>query len=193
MSTSTGSVKFNPWGDDHPEKEANKSPKTIGFSSGLKSLINPDSFFEQMLGKGAKEYKPSSFKESLSKRPQETVIFSFEHKRRESQLEHETQIILDTLQKQVTVLEKTGKSLAHEVTKIKMERAPKKTGIYYLRFLEWLLTIVKQLRLRVEEGQAWLSTFTQRKKKKMGYWAMYKKHGTTFGLSNERSLASQTG
>ena len=80
-----------------------------------------------------------------------------------------------------------------QITKIKVEQLPKKSGIYHIRFFEWLLGVVKQLRMKVEEGRAWLATFTNRKKKKMGYWNMYKKHGTTFGLSHERTLSTQTG
>lgn len=192
MVINSKSAKFNPWGDDHPEK-LKAIPKTNGFKQGLKSLISADSFLEQMLGSNTSEKKTGTAAETPSRKRGETVLFSYEKKRQEYQLEKETQTILKTLQEQVVILEKTGKSLANEITKVKLEKAPKKTGIYYIRFLEWLLTVVKQLRLKVEEGQAWLNTFTQRKKKKMGFWGMYKKHGTTFGLSNERSLATQSG
>lgn len=165
----------------------------MGFKQGIKSLLSPDSFFEQMLRKKSGEIQPYFPKETPLRKHQETILFSYEQKKGERQLEQETQMILKTLQEQVVILEKAGKTLAKEVSKIKLEKAPKKTGIYYIIFLEWLLGIVKQLRLKVEEGQAWLNTFTQRKKKRLGYWGMYKKHGTTFGLSQERSLASQTG
>jgi hypothetical protein len=47
--------------------------------------------------------------------------------------------------------------------------------------------------MKIEDGRAWLETFAKRKKKKLGYWKMYKKHGTTFGLSHERTIATQTG
>jgi len=56
-----------------------------------------------------------------------------------------------------------------------------------------MIGIVKNLRQKVEEGRTWLAAFSQRKIKKMGYWKMYKKHGTTFGLSHERTVATQTG
>lgn len=193
MYKTTGNMKLNPWGDDSPEKLSQKLPKTIGFKQGLKSLFSPDSFFEQMLGPKSHEIKPAFPKEVPFKKQQETVLFSYEQKRQECQLEKETQIIMRTLQEQVVILEKAGKTLAQEVSKVKLEKAPKKTGIYYIIFLEWLLSVVKQLRMKVEEGQAWLNTFMQKKKKRMGYWGMYKKHGTTFGLSQERSTATQTG
>ncbi len=101
-------------------------------------------------------------------------------------------MILAKLKEQITVLEKSEKGLVSEISKVKVEQMPAKTGIYYLRFLEWLITVVRELRMKVEDGKAWLHTFNQ-KKKKVGYWKMYKKHGTTFGLSHERTLATQTG
>jgi len=66
------------------------------------------------------------------------------------------------------------------------------TGKYHLNFFEWVLSSIRLARMKVEDSGAWLSAF-QSKKSKREYWAMFKKHGTTFGLSNERVVATQTG
>lgn len=185
-------VKINPWGDDNKEK-LNESPQqTIGWGQQLKGLFNPDSFFAQTSG----EIKPSKaihppVKEKFA-RSNEILVFSRTVKEHEQKIYQETNMVLQRLKEQVTILEKSNKGLVSEMAKVKVEQVPQKSGIYYIRFLEWLLTVVRQMRMKVEDGRAWLATFTQ-KKKKMGYWKMYKKHGTTFGLSQERSLASQTG
>lgn len=65
-------------------------------------------------------------------------------------------------------------------------------GEYHKSFFELLLSIVKEARLKVEDSGAWLAMFKS-KKAKRNYWEMFKKHGTTFGLSNERVVATQTG
>ena len=65
-------------------------------------------------------------------------------------------------------------------------------GKYHKSFFKWLLVIVKEARVKVEDSGAWLSAFKSKKAKKE-YWTMFKKHGTTFGLSNERVVATQTG
>mgnify|MGYP001592197026 FL=1 len=65
-------------------------------------------------------------------------------------------------------------------------------GVYHVNFYEQLRNFIKVLRQQIEDSGAWLASFNTRKKK-MGYWGMYKKHGTTFGLSNERSLATSAG
>jgi hypothetical protein len=69
---------------------------------------------------------------------------------------------------------------------------PIEVGVYHLNFYEQLRAFIKMLRLQVEDSRTWLSTHQSRKKKN-GYWNKYKKHGTSFGLSNERTLATQTG
>lgn len=191
MANSTKAQKINPWGFDNPEK-LSQTTKTIGLGQQLKGLFNPDSFFQPKTG----EIKPSessypAFKEKSAQRS-EILVFSRTVKEHEQQIYQETTMILQKLKEQVTILEKSNKGLVSEIAKVKVEQVPKKTGIYYIRFLEWMLTVVRQMRAKVEEGKAWLETFTKRKKK-LGYWKMYKKHGTTFGLSQERSLATQTG
>lgn len=189
-------LKQNSWGDDHPEKIKQHVPKTIGFGQQVKRLVSPDAMLNQLFGGESREAVYPQYpkiKKEIPGQRRETLIFSFARRKEEQQIVQETKLILQKLKEQVILLEKSEKSLATEVTKIKVEQLPQKSGIYYLRFLEWLLTVVRQLRMKVEDGRAWLSTFTTRKKKRLGYWQMYKKHGTTFGLSHERTLATQTG
>jgi len=57
---------------------------------------------------------------------------------------------------------------------------------------ERISSILKLLREQVDDSRTWLSLHTNRKQKR-GFWGMYKKHGTQFGLSNERTLATQAG
>lgn len=65
-------------------------------------------------------------------------------------------------------------------------------GKYHVSFFEWVLHLIRAARLKVEDSSAWLAA-SQSKKAKKGYWGMFKKHGTSFGLSNERVVATQTG
>lgn len=65
-------------------------------------------------------------------------------------------------------------------------------GKYHLNFFEWVLAVVKNARLRIEESTNWLRLFASKKKQKQ-YWNQSKKHGTSFSLSNERVVATQAG
>lgn len=196
FNKSSSAKKINPWGDDHPEKLSDSSGTTIGLNQQIKGLFNPDKILSQVLGRKGEQRVPGKETEKKPAKREATLFLYSQQKeiqRDEQNLKKETEMILSKLKEQINVLEKSEKALAGDLTKIKVERLPQKTGIYYVRYLEWLLTVVKHLRMKVDEGRTWLEAFMTRKKKKMGYWKMYKKHGTTFGLSQERTTATQTG
>lgn len=86
----------------------------------------------------------------------------------------------------------TSAALQVEYREIAVEQRVVKAGKYYVSFFEWLLTVIRAARMRIEDSGAWLSTMKSKKGQK-GYWAQFKKHGTSFGLSNERVVATQTG
>lgn len=186
-------MKQNLWGDDHPEKLKQRRGNTLDTRQQLKSFVSPDAWMNQLFGqKGKVEKAPFISRPERKRTYRETLVFSYAT-RKEEGLKKETEVILQKLKEQITILEKSGKNLAKEVSKVKLEKKPKKSTLYFVRFLEWLLIEVRKLRIKAEEGRAWLATFNRRKKKKLGYWKMYKKYGTTFGLSHERVLATQTG
>jgi hypothetical protein len=76
-----------------------------------------------------------------------------------------------------------------DITTVVMPRTP---GKYHQNFFEWMLTVVRSARMRVENAEQWLKVVSGKGKKK-DYWGMFKKHGTSFGLSSERVVAQQTG
>ena len=184
----------NPWADLTHEKLSDTSGPSV--KKQLSDLVSPVNMLDQIFGaKSSSEYHPKNARQEKQpvKQNQENVIFLNSRRSEDIKITQETHVIVNELKRQITILEKKEKGLSSELTKIKVEQLPAKTGIYYLRFLEWMLLEVKKLIVKVEEGRTWLATFNQKKKKRMGYWKMYKKHGTTFGLSHERSLATQTG
>lgn len=89
-------------------------------------------------------------------------------------------------------LVQTSKDLEAQIKHVSVTEAPVDPGKYHLNFFEWLVSTIREARLRIEDSASWLSTFQSKKSKKQ-YWNMFKKHGTTFGLSNERVVATQTG
>lgn len=76
-----------------------------------------------------------------------------------------------------------------------VEQRITKPGKYHQSFFTWVITMIQSARARIEDAGAWLSAMHSKKGKKQqqNYWQMFKKHGTTFGLSNERVVATQTG
>lgn len=89
-------------------------------------------------------------------------------------------------------LMQTSRELQVEFKEVAVEQRVVNPGKYHETFFEWVLTVIKNARMKVEDSGAWLAAFKSKKNKRQ-YWTMFKKHGTTFGLSNERVVATQTG
>lgn len=98
---------------------------------------------------------------------------------------------IDAIRAELKLLAASLKSLNAEIQKAVTE-VPVAPGVYHLNFFERLKSMLKILREQIEDSSSWLSLQNNRKQKK-GYWGMYKKHGTSFGLSHERNLATQAG
>ena len=82
--------------------------------------------------------------------------------------------------------------IAIEFKEVTVEQRIENPGEYHVTFFQWMLSLVKSARQKIEDSGTWLSVMKSKKKQK-GYWAMFKKQGTTFGLSNERVVATQAG
>lgn len=190
MFNKTNKTKHNFWGDVNPEK-LKESPLTATIGKQLTDIVNPVKLLDQIFSTKSAE---SSQPENKSRiKANETVVFSHKLTHEDRKISQETSQILSELKKQVTVLQKSEKALSNEISKVKVDQLPPQAGIYYLRYFEWLSGLIRGLTVKINQGTAWLAAFNERSKKKMGYWKKYKKHGTTFGLSQERSLATQTG
>lgn len=131
--------------------------------------------------KKKKEPRPSYFEIQRK----EALLFV-----REQEVVQEVEATRAELKKAAQELKKLGQDVA-EVEKA-VDKMPVKPGVYHLTFFERLRQIIKFFRERIEESRTWLKLMTSKKKQKR-YWAMYKKHGTKFGLSSERSAATQAG
>ena len=187
-------ANISPWGDDNPEKYKQQASYNNTLSQQVKNLVNPGSMIDQLFGKKtSSENSPYQEKQATRNSKSETLIFSHGERHADQMIKHETSQLLKQLKEQVSLLEQSEKALSGEIAKIKVAQIPSEGGIYYIRFFEWMIGLVKQLRMKVNEGRIWLQTFNQKKKKRLGYWKMYKKHGTSFGMSQERGLSTQTG
>lgn len=86
----------------------------------------------------------------------------------------------------------SSKELQVAYKEVTVEQRIQKPGKYHMAFFEWMLNVIHAARLKVEDSAAWLSMFKSKKGEKQ-YWAMFKKHGTSFGMSGERMVSTQTG
>lgn len=121
----------------------------------------------------------------------EQIVRSSEQSNKKEIREIQLQIqqIMDELKR---LVDSSHKIMQVQYAEISVQKAPATVGKYHLNFFSWMLSVITDARRRVEDSGAWLAAMRSKKGKK-DYWSMFKKHGTSFGLSNERVVATQTG
>lgn len=182
-----------------------------GFAGSVASDLGKDSIktaWDQMLGLGGKQSGELKQGEEIilnrkgrSEEPEKLQAEPALNYRREI-LQREKQTLVENTQEikvkieevliEIKKLINSSQELRVEFREIEVEERVEKPGKYHLNFLEWLLDIVRSARETVEDGASWLEAFYSKKNKRK-YWNMFKKHGTTFGMSQERSVSTQTG
>jgi hypothetical protein len=104
----------------------------------------------------------------------------------------ELQVRVEEILIEIANLTKASSELQAEFRDAVIAQPIVKAGKYHLNFFEWMLSTIKIARMRIEESTGWISAMHSKKNRK-DYWSMFKKQGTTFGLSNERVVSTQTG
>ncbi len=154
------------------------------------------SALDSLFGSAKKDLQPG---EEISLTPQETPAKPFIEVKKpenvlftaqEASVAREVEAVRQELKKTIAELKELNTAVV-EVEKA-VAQAPVKAGQYHVSFFARLRAIIKLFRQQVSESRVWLEA-SFAKKKKRGYWSMFKKHGTTFGMSSERVIATQAG
>ena len=82
--------------------------------------------------------------------------------------------------------------LVNDISKLTVEGLPTKPGIYHLRFLEFIIKILRTIRKKVSEGRLWLDASFEKKNKKK-FRSLAKSKGTRFSMSKELTQANTPG
>lgn len=99
---------------------------------------------------------------------------------------------VEEIRLEIKKLMATSKQLETTFKSVQVEQKIIKAGKYHETLFDFIKTLLRSARVRMEEGLSWTNA-TKNKKQQKQYWNQFKKHGTTFGLSNERTVATQTG
>jgi len=116
-------------------------------------------------------------------------------KNRERMSKHETQEMqrnIEQIKVELSRLVASSQMLKMEFSDITVQQAIPNIGQYHVNFFEWILTVIRSARQKVEDSNSWMGA-VKGKGAKRDYWGMFKQHGTTFGLSGERAVATQVG
>ncbi|MDO8515400.1 MAG: DUF5660 domain-containing protein [bacterium] len=127
----------------------------------------------------------AQFHNTVIKNTQE--VYNFEKEKEQQQIKQ----VLTNLAVEVKNIQSQAAALSGDMNKITVEQIPD-PGKYHLNFFEWVLTMLRDIKKDIVKSRTWLSAFNSKKQKK-GYWGMFKKHGMSFAMSDERSLATAAG
>ena len=109
-------------------------------------------------------------------------------KEEERELTYQIEQIVVELKK----LTNSSKELEVAFSDVTVQSLPETPGKYHINFFEWVLSAIQNARMKIEESAIWTNVITS-KSAKRDYWNLAKKHGTSFSLSGERMVATQTG
>lgn len=103
--------------------------------------------------------------------------------------EQKYQQILDELQR---LVKSASMVIQNEYKDVVVATAPKSPGKYHTNFLDWMLSVIRSARQKVEDSGAWLAA-TRSKRGGKGYKARAKNEGTKFTQNMDRNVATSTG
>ncbi len=191
-----------------------KSILTGTFESGWKDALKPAGgivteqiidpiYGSEFLKKGEevslKKKKEAEKHEEKAEKPKVTSEF-MEYKREvinaervgETRTEMQMRQSVDEIRMEIQKLIKTSKVVEQTVKDATADKSPVKPGKYHINFFEFVLSVLRDATRKLEDTASYGSVFTS-KKQQSKYWGSYQKHGTSFGLSGERTVATQTG
>lgn len=162
----------------------------------LEKLRDDDNFggnlFDQLIGKKSddkdrqeKIERPASF----GMQRKEFTIFTHNTYKESELIPREIENLKQEIRREIQQLKATNKAVVQEAVEIEkaaMQTSAEKSGVYQVRFLELLLTMIRDLRSKVGEAGTWMKAL-QSKKKKRGslFAAQAKKKGTQYSQSQE--------
>ncbi|NTU73821.1 hypothetical protein HGB07_06705 [Candidatus Roizmanbacteria bacterium] len=120
-------------------------------------------------------------------------LFNYEAAKSSKELLKITQELQRQVKQEVTALKKASDTLQSEISdieKISINGKPEVSGIYHIRFLEIILSLLRQMRAKIGESRTWLAAMTSKKKKRGSLFATAtKKKQTNLTQSNEITAA----
>jgi len=140
--------------------------------------------FQEYLNIQEKKVRQQERKRFESIRRDEKVIFSRE--------QQQVKIQIETLQTQIKELSQEQVGLMKEIDQASFQ-AVVNPGVYHQNFFERLMHLIKIAKKKIVDSRTWLHLHNHRAQKRTGYWAGVKKSGTSYMLSGERTVSTQSG
>lgn len=131
--------------------------------------------------------------EKNTPKKQEAKVFNYNEYYEQTLVKKQIKELTEQIRREIEALKKADHSLVQQVKdieKLTINDLPEKPGIYHVRFLEVVLSILKVLRAKVGESKTWLTAMMSRRKKRGSLFAARsKKSGTQYSMSQELQSA----
>jgi len=145
--------------------------------------LNTEQYRDLLLKEQEKREKEKVFFEK--RRIEEKIVWTAEQEKIAAQIKD----IQEALKKLINTTKGLNRELKTAATQTIVE-----PSVYQVNFLQRLLNLIQLFRKKLQDSQTWLAEWnTYCRKKRNYYWIQVKKSGTSFMLSSERYLATQTG
>ncbi len=122
---------------------------------------------------------------------QEFKIFNYQEYYESTLIKKQIQELTEAIKREIDMIKKADASLINDVKDVEnltINGLPEKPGIYHIRFLELVLSILRTLRAKVGESKTWLQALMSKKKKRgSAFVVRSKKQGTQYSMSQELS------
>jgi len=101
---------------------------------------------------------------------------------------------IEEIKQELQRLVASSKVLQTEFGQVAFAQTPTTPGKYHVNFFQWVLTVIRQARMKVEDAGAWQASMKGKKGKK-DFWSRAKSsnEGTSFLLHHDRNVATQAG
>lgn len=99
---------------------------------------------------------------------------------------------IESLRDAILKIAKSTQNFSSEVEKAAFE-APVNPGKYHIGFFETLKSTLEIIKKRLDDSASWMQEFNKRKDRVPFFWAQFKKSGTKYMLSSERSAQMAPG
>lgn len=139
------------------------------------------------------EKKPYVEKKATPSQRKEFTLFSYSQYYEQEIVKKRIKELVDLIKQEIELIKQSNRALLTEVKDVEQlatNTVSEKPGIYHVRFLEIILSLLKNLRKKVGESKTWLEALITKKKKRGSlFLARSKKMGTSYSLSQELQTA----
>ena len=130
---------------------------------------------------------------NIKKDQKKFKLFDYQQYSETTLIKKQISELTDLIKKEINLLKRDNSSLLNEVNDIEnltINALPEKPGIYHVRFLEIVLSMIKHIRAKVGESKTWMEAMITKKKKRGSLFAARSKNkGTQYSLSQELQSA----